>query len=103
MPSRSCGWGTEPMSAAVSVDQRNVRVGMLAMLGALAMLGLGYASVPLYRLFCQVTGFGGTTQRVSESEADIAARIAQSAGGRTISNRLDANTANDLPWAFHTM
>ncbi|KUO57520.1 MAG: cytochrome C oxidase assembly protein [Sphingomonadales bacterium BRH_c42] len=88
------------MSAAVSVDQRNVRVGMLAMLGALAMLGLGYASVPLYRLFCQVTGFGGTTQRASESDADIAARIAQSAGGSTISIRFDANTANDLPWTF---
>lgn len=89
------------MAAVASVDQRNARVGMLAILGALAMLGLGYASVPLYRLFCQVTGFGGTTQRASESEADIAARIAQSAGGRTISIRFDANTANDLPWAFH--
>lgn len=74
---------------------------MLAMLGALAMLGLGYAAVPLYQLFCQVTGFGGTTQRASESDADIAARIAQSAGGSTISIRFDANTANDLPWTFH--
>lgn len=64
------------------------------------MLGLGYASVPLYRLFCQVTGFGGTTQRASESDADAAARIAQSAGGRTISIRFDANTASDLPWTF---
>lgn len=89
------------MAAVASVDQRNARVGVLAILGALAMLGLGYASVPLYRLFCQVTGFGGTTQRASEREADIAARIAQSAGGRTISIRFDANTANDLPWAFH--
>ncbi len=36
---------------------------------ALAMLGLGYASVPLYRLFCQVTGFGGTPQIASEAQA----------------------------------
>ena len=88
------------MAAVASIDQRNVRVGMLAILGALAMLGLGYASVPLYYLFCSVTGFGGTTQRASESDADIAARIAQSAGGRTISIRFDATTAGDLPWTF---
>src|SRR3546814_19573261 len=88
------------MTSVAAIDQRNARVGMLAILGALAMLGLGYASVPLYQLFCQATGFGGTTQRASESDADAAARIAQSAGGRTISIRFDANTASDLPWPF---
>lgn len=88
------------MTAVASIDQRNVKVGMLAILGALAMLGLGYASVPLYQLFCQATGFGGTTQRASESDADIAARIARSAGGKTISIRFDATTAGDLPWTF---
>src|SRR3546814_15907626 len=88
------------MTSVAAIDQRNARVGMLAILGALAMLGLGYASVPLYQLFCQATGFGGTTQRASESDADIAARIAQSAGGKTISIRFDATTAGDLPWTF---
>ncbi len=33
------------------------------------MLGLGYASVPLYRIFCQVTGYGGTPQIASAAEA----------------------------------
>ncbi len=42
---------------------RNIRVAALAGVTAAAMVGLAYASVPLYRLFCQVTGFGGTTQR----------------------------------------
>ena len=45
----------------------------MAFMGAIAMLGLGYAAVPLYDLFCRVTGFGGTTQRATESEADLAA------------------------------
>ncbi|CAI7827470.1 unnamed protein product, partial [Closterium sp. NIES-53] len=36
---------------------------MYLIAAALAMLGAAYASVPLYRLFCQATGFGGTTQR----------------------------------------
>jgi cytochrome c oxidase assembly protein subunit 11 len=75
----------------------NLRVGLLALAGACAMLGLGYASVPLYRLFCQVTGFGGTTMTATESEA---ARAATLATGQTISVRFDASTSNDMPWTF---
>ena len=87
------------MSTA-TLDQRKNRTAFLALLGAAAMLGLGFAAVPLYDLFCRVTGFGGTTQRASESDADVAARIAQSAGGRQISIRFDASTARDVPWMF---
>jgi cytochrome c oxidase assembly protein subunit 11 len=74
---------------------RNLRVAMLALLGALAMLGLGFASVPLYRMFCQVTGLGGTTQRVTEAEAAKVTPLA-----RTISIRFDANVDRNLPWMF---
>jgi cytochrome c oxidase assembly protein subunit 11 len=75
--------------------QRNKRVGLMALLFALAMLGLGYASVPLYRLFCQVTGFGGTTQRASEAQA-----AAISTSGDTITIRFDANVERGMPWQF---
>jgi cytochrome c oxidase assembly protein subunit 11 len=78
-------------------DRRNWRVGMMAFAGALAMLGLGYASVPLYRLFCQVTGFGGTTMIASEAKA---AGAAARATGQTVSIRFDATTAGDMPWIF---
>ncbi len=62
---------------------------------AVAMLGLGFASVPLYRLFCQVTGFEGTTQRVTEAQA------AQfSATGTDMSIRFDANVERGMPWSF---
>jgi cytochrome c oxidase assembly protein subunit 11 len=77
--------------------RRNLRTGALAFAGALAMLGLGYASVPLYRLFCQVTGFGGTTMNATESDA---ARAAAAATGQTISIRFDATTAMGMPWRF---
>ena len=83
-----------------TLDKRNSRVATIAFLGALAMLGLGYAAVPLYDLFCRVTGFGGTTQQASQSDADLAARFAQSAGTRQISIRFDASTARNLNWAF---
>ena len=83
-----------------TLENRNLRTAGFALLGALAMLGLGYAAVPLYDLFCRVTGFGGTTQRASESDADVAARLAASAGTRTMSIRFDASKARDLPWSF---
>lgn len=47
---------------------------------------------PAYRLFCQVTGWGGTTQRVEQAAREIL--------DRTITVRFDANLAGDLPWRF---
>jgi cytochrome c oxidase assembly protein subunit 11 len=89
------------VSAVASLDHRNRRVGMIALLGAVAMLGMGYAAVPLYDLFCRVTGFGGTTQRATEAEAVTAETLAKSAGGRSISIRFDGNLATGMPWSFH--
>ena len=88
------------MAAAASLEDRNRRVALLALLGALAMLGLGYAAVPLYDMFCRVTGFGGTTQRATEAEAVSAATLARSAAGREISIRFDASLAAGVPWKF---
>ena len=56
------------------------------------MVGAAYAAVPLYELFCKVTGYAGTTQR---ADAAPAAPIA-----RTVTVRFDGNVANDLPWDF---
>lgn len=86
--------------ASLALERRNRRVGLLALAAASAMLGLGYAAVPLYQLFCQVTGFGGTTQRASEAQAASAAEMGKSAGARMFSIRFDANTARDMPWTF---
>lgn len=85
---------------STAINRRNARVGLLAGLGALSMLGMGYAAVPLYQLFCQVTGFGGTTQRASADEASLAERFAASAGAKEISIRFDGNIASDMPWTF---
>jgi len=84
-------------TATSDLDRANLRTGMMALLAAACMVGLGFASVPLYRLFCQVTGFGGTTQVASETDAMRAASVAN---GETISIRFDASTALDVPWTF---
>jgi cytochrome c oxidase assembly protein subunit 11 len=73
----------------------NLRTGLLALVLALAMLGLGFAAVPLYRIFCQVTGYGGTTQRVS---AEAAGAVKVAAG--SISVRFDGNVERGMPWKF---
>ncbi|OYW44168.1 MAG: cytochrome c oxidase assembly protein [Sphingomonadales bacterium 32-68-7] len=86
--------------ASAALARRNLRVGLIALAGAVAMLGLGFAAVPLYRLFCQVTGFGGTTQRATEAEALSAEQFARSAGAPVISIRFDANTDANMPWSF---
>ena len=83
------------MATAHRPEGSNRRVALLAALGALAMLGLGYASVPLYRLFCQATGFNGTTQRATAAQA-----AALHATGRPITNRFDANVAPGMKWQF---
>lgn len=57
----------------------------------LSMVGMAYAAVPLYALFCQVTGYGGTTQRVDQYSDKIL--------DRKITVRFDANTAG-VPWDF---
>ncbi|MEM6856660.1 MAG: cytochrome c oxidase assembly protein [Pseudomonadota bacterium] len=89
------------MTQTVTLDpmtqRRNLRTGLMALALAAAMVGLGFASVPLYRLFCQVTGFGGTTQVASESDAALAAAAAT---GQTMSIRFDGSTAVDVPWTF---
>ncbi|MBT2187232.1 cytochrome c oxidase assembly protein [Sphingobium nicotianae] len=86
-------------ATTLSPQRAKRRTAFFAALAALAMLGLGFASVPLYRLFCQATGYGGTTQRVTEAEAAAIARASQGEG-RQLSIRFDSNV-NGVPWAFY--
>ena len=65
---------------------------MLISGAVVAMTALSFASVPAYRAFCQVTGWGGTTQR-AETEADRTL-------AREITIRFDATVNQDLSWRF---
>ena len=77
---------------SVFPTNKNARVALMAAFGAIAMVGAAFASVPLYNLFCQVTGYGGTTQ-VATGEAGTIL-------DREVTIYFDANTARDLPWTF---
>ena len=83
----------------IGLDRAKRRTGLMAALLAVAMIGLAYASVPLSRLFCQATGFGGTTG-VAEAAALPGADQLRALGGRTIKIRFDANVAPGMTWTF---
>ncbi|GAB1581288.1 cytochrome c oxidase assembly protein [Phyllobacterium phragmitis] len=83
----------QTVSTSTARKQRSNRIVATACVTFfVAMIGAAYASVPLYRLFCQVTGYGGTTQRV-EQMSDVIL-------DKTINVRFDANTSGALPWDF---
>ncbi|MDH6230182.1 cytochrome c oxidase assembly protein subunit 11 [Mesorhizobium soli] len=56
------------------------------------MVGMAYAAVPLYAMFCKVTGYGGTTQRVDQYSDRVL--------DQKVTIRFNANTSGGLPWDF---
>ena len=74
-----------------ALANRNRTVAWKAALFALFMVGVAFASVPLYRIFCQVTGFGGTPMRADSAPGAVAGEIGV---------RFDANINPGLPWTF---
>jgi cytochrome c oxidase assembly protein subunit 11 len=70
---------------------RTLRTAMLLGVLVIGMVGLGYASVPLYRMFCQATGLNGTTNR---------GRAAPGGIGQKMLVTFDTNVSPKLPWTF---
>jgi cytochrome c oxidase assembly protein subunit 11 len=71
---------------------RHGAVAAICGLIVVGMVGLSFASVPLYRLYCQVTGYAGTTQRAEKASDVVVDRI--------VKVHFDANVAAGLPWKF---
>jgi len=74
------------------MNRRNATTVALLAAVVCGMVGLSFASVPLYRLFCQATGFGGTTQVATVAPAGLL--------DRKLTVRFDANIGAGLPWRF---
>jgi len=78
---------------SVSLSKKNNNSLFWVLLLVFGMLGLSFASVPLYDLFCRVTGYAGTVKRAS---------LAPGSNGQyeTIQIRFDSNISHDLNWKF---
>ena len=77
----------------MAIRKKSNRKLALALAGFVAgMVGVAYASVPLYELFCRVTGYGGTPQVADAAPGPLS--------NEKITIRFDANTNPKLPWKF---
>ncbi len=78
--------------ATESRRRMNISVAVICLGVVGGMAGLSYAAVPLYRIFCQVTGYGGTTQQADGFDGEIS--------DRRITVSFDANSSKELNWKF---
>jgi cytochrome c oxidase assembly protein subunit 11 len=89
--SRTTPKGTPQQQA---MARRNGRVALICVVAFFGMIGAAYAAVPLYKLFCQATGFDGTVRKAEVAPSKIL--------DRKVTIRFDANI-RDLPWKFQTL
>lgn len=82
---------TQPRDSA----RRNTGVFVACLVFVAAMVGMSYAAVPLYDLFCRVTGYNGTTQRVEQASSVIL--------DQKLRVELDTNMASELSWNFRAL
>ena len=80
------------MGQADKAQRANRRVAVSAGFMALAMIGVSFAAVPLYDMFCRVTGFGGTTQVAETAPGAVSDRV--------MTVRFDASLNRKMPWRF---
>ena len=71
---------------------KNHKTALMAAGAVFVMVGLSFAAVPAYRAFCQVTGWGGVTQRADAASQEVLER--------KITIRFDATVSDKLPWRF---
>jgi len=82
---------SDPVKALAG--KRNARVALICAAAFFGMVGAAYASVPLYKLFCQMTGFDGTVRKAELAPPRIL--------DRKVTIRFDSNI-RELPWSFST-
>lgn len=83
-------------TATQDLSARNTRTMVIILSVVIGMIGLSFASVPLYQIFCQVTGYGGTTQ-VAANSYDMPIL------DREVRVSFTSSTQPDLPWEFEPM
>ncbi len=82
----------DPHDPHAEMTKKNARLGLTVLGVVVGMVALSYAFVPLYDLFCRVTGFGGTTQ--------VSAELPDQILDRQVTVKFNANTNKNLPWDF---
>jgi cytochrome c oxidase assembly protein subunit 11 len=77
---------------ARNLTYRNWRLALISFTVAAGMVGASFAAVPLYEVFCQVTGYGGTTQVAEAAPGEVL--------DRKMTVRFNADVGKEMPWRF---
>jgi len=89
---REASQASQPAPQTEASKRSDARIAYSVAGAAFLMLGLSFAAVPLYDMFCRVTGFGGTPRVALEEAANL--------GERTLTVRFDSNVGAGLNWSF---
>ena len=89
---REASQASQPAPQTEASKRSDTRIAYSVAGAAFLMLGLSFAAVPLYDMFCRVTGFGGTPRVALEEAANL--------GERTLTVRFDSNVGAGLNWSF---
>lgn len=79
-------------ASPVALERQHKKVALSAFALVCVMVGLSFAAVPLYQIFCQVTGYGGTTKRAAAHEGPVS--------DQKITVRFNSNISKGLAWRF---
>ncbi|KAN0019609.1 hypothetical protein ACTFIU_002826 [Dictyostelium citrinum] len=80
------------------LQEKNKTIGLYVLITIIGILGLSYAAVPLYRIFCRATGYGGTTRDADEFDVTKKRNLDRTV--YPIKVTFSASTANKIPWTF---
>ena len=83
--------------SVATMAEKNQRIGIYVAATVIGAVGASYAAVPLYKAFCQATGYGGTTQQVDPEKAKNMRPVK---GARQLRITFDAQTSDTMPWKF---
>ncbi|KAL4458481.1 hypothetical protein ABPG75_013346 [Micractinium tetrahymenae] len=96
-----------PQDLYNSVNKEVTDQGWYILATAVGMIGVTYAAVPLYRMFCQATGYGGTVQEGKAVEDKIRRReenpdeeVERAAAAREVTVYFNSDVADGMPWRF---
>ena len=81
-------------------ENKNTKTATYALSAVILSIGLSYLSVPLYRIFCQVTGFGGTTQKTTKGSTLLDDIVKGNKLGRPLDIHFTSHVSEGMPWDF---
>eukprot|EP00924_Labyrinthula_sp_SR-Ha-C_P001474 maker-scaffold_55-snap-gene-1.0-mRNA-1 protein AED:0.01 eAED:0.01 QI:82/1/1/1/0/0/2/422/208 len=85
-----------------TLRNRNKTLGLYTLSIVIGFIGVSYAAVPLYKIFCQVTGFGGTTRKLTAQEYEDMKKkkLTPVTSAPPITVHFEATKSDNLPWTF---